>query len=105
MSVSIAMASSYSYGEMIEVRTEERLDRAAGKGPITGVTTGYPEIDRHLYHKGWGRRELSVLMAPAKGGKSTALIDFGISACTHVHRYNVPVRDPRSVREDHRGAS
>lgn len=80
---------SYSYGEMIEVRTEERLERAAGKGPVTGVTTGYPEIDRHLYHKGWGRRELSVLMAPAKGGKSTALIDFGISACTHIHRYNV----------------
>ena len=80
---------NYSYGDMIDVRTEERLDRAAGKGPLTGITTGHPEMDKRLYHKGWGRRELSVLMAPAKGGKSTALMDFGISACTHIHRYNV----------------
>lgn len=80
---------SYSYGEMIATRTQDRLDRAAGKGPVTGVTTGYPEIDRHLYHKGWGKRELSVLMGGAKAGKTTALIDFGISACTHVHRSNI----------------
>lgn len=79
----------YSYGEMIDARTTERLDRAAGKCPATGVTTGYPEIDKHLYHKGWGKRELSVLMGGAKAGKTTALIDFGISACTHIHRYNV----------------
>lgn len=79
----------YSYGDMIATRTQERLERAAGKGPVTGVTTGYPEIDKHLYHKGWGKRELSVLMGGAKAGKTTALIDFGISACTHIHKYNV----------------
>ena len=79
----------YSYGEMIDIRTEERLERAAGRGPLTGVTTGYPLIDKHLYHKGWGKRELSVLMGGAKAGKTTALIDFGISACTHIHRYNI----------------
>lgn len=79
----------YDYGAMIDVRTEERLDRAAGKLPPTGVTTGYPEIDKHLYHKGWGKRELSVLMGPAKSGKTTALIDFATAACGHVHRYNV----------------
>lgn len=79
----------YSYGGMIEARTKERLERVAGKLPSTGVTTGYPGIDKHLYHKGWGKRELSVLMGGAKAGKTTALIDFGISACTHVHRYNV----------------
>jgi replicative DNA helicase len=82
-------AGAYDYGEMIAVRTEERLDRAAGKLPPTGITTGYAEIDRHLYHKGWGKRELSVLMGGAKAGKTTALLDFGISACGHLHRYNV----------------
>lgn len=82
-------SDAYDYGEMIDVRTEERLDRAAGKLPATGITTGYPEIDKHLYHKGWGKRELSVLMGGAKAGKTTALIDFGISACGHIHRYNI----------------
>ena len=80
---------AYDYGEMIEARTEERLLRAAGKLEPTGITTGYEEIDKALYHRGWGRRELSVLMAPAKGGKSTALMDFGIAAAGSVSRYNV----------------
>ncbi|WP_323016505.1 DnaB-like helicase C-terminal domain-containing protein [Castellaniella sp.] len=80
---------SYDYTEMIESRTEERLLRAAGKLPPTGVTTGYPEIDRLLHQRGWGRKELSVLMGPAKGGKSTALLNFGIAATAAVQRYNV----------------
>lgn len=79
----------YNYGEMIESRTEERIDRAAGKMAPTGISTGYAAIDKHLYHKGWGRRELSVLMGGAKAGKTTALIDFGINAAGHLYRYNV----------------
>lgn len=79
----------YSYADMIDVRTEERIDRAAGKAAPTGISTGYPAIDKFLYHKGWGRRELSVLMGGAKAGKTTALIDFGIAAASHLHRYNV----------------
>jgi replicative DNA helicase len=82
-------AGLYKYGEMIETRTEERLDRAAGKLPPTGISTGYAGIDNHLYHKGWGRRELSVLMGGAKAGKTTALITFGINAAAHLYRYNV----------------
>lgn len=82
-------STGYDYGEMLEARTSERIDRAAGKLPPTGITTGFAEIDRVLYHKGWGKRELSVLMGPAKAGKTTALIDFGISACGHMNRYNV----------------
>lgn len=81
--------SAYSYGEMIGVRTEERLDRAAGKLAPTGITTGFPDIDKVLYHKGWGKRELSVLMGGPKSGKTTAMIDFGISACGNVMHYNV----------------
>lgn len=71
---------SYDYGEMIDSRTGERLDRAAGKLPPQGVTTGYAVLDEALYHKGWGKRELSVLLGGAKIGKTTALIDFGRNA-------------------------
>jgi replicative DNA helicase len=80
---------AYDYAAMIDVRTEERIDRAAGKLPPTGITTGFADIDKVLYHKGWGRRELSVIMGGAKAGKTTALLDFGISACGHINRYNV----------------
>jgi replicative DNA helicase len=80
---------AYDYGAEIESRTNLRKERAAGLLPPTGITTGYPEIDRVLYHKGWGRKELSVLMGAAKSGKTTALIDFGISACGSVKRHNV----------------
>jgi replicative DNA helicase len=80
---------AYDYGAMIEARTEERIDRAAGKLPPTGITTGFADIDRVLYHKGWGRRELSVIMGAAKAGKTTALLEFGISACGNINRYNV----------------
>lgn len=79
----------YSYGDMIDVRTEERVDKAAGKLAPTGISTGYPAIDKYLYHKGWGRRELSVLMGGAKAGKTTALIDFGVAAAGHMHKFNV----------------
>lgn len=82
-------SGAYNYGEMIDVRTEERIDRAAGKLPPTGITTGFADIDKVLYHKGWGRRELSVIMGGAKAGKTTALLDFGISACGNINRYNV----------------
>lgn len=80
---------SYDYGAMIDARTEKRVDKAAGKLDPTGISTGYPAFDKHLYHRGWGRRELSVLMGGAKAGKTTALIDFGINAAGHLHRYNV----------------
>lgn len=70
----------YDFGGALDARTGERLDRAAGKLPPDGITTGYPEIDSVLYHRGWGRRELTVLMGGAKAGKTTALIDFGLKA-------------------------
>lgn len=59
----------YEFGARISERTETRLDRKAGKLPPSGISTGFPDIDKHLYHKGWGKRELSVLMGGAKAGK------------------------------------
>lgn len=80
-----ADVGGYDYGEMLEYRTEERIAKASGLRPPTGITTGFPELDRHLYHRGWGRRELSVLMGPAKAGKTTALISFALEAARAGH--------------------
>lgn len=71
---------AYNYAETIALRTQERKDRAAGIRPPTGITTGYEILDNCLYHKGWGRKELSVLMGGPKAGKSMAMINFGINA-------------------------
>lgn len=70
----------YDYWDKITDRTEERMERAAGKLPPQGITTGNIRFDDLLYHKGWGRKELSIIMGGAKAGKTTALIGFGKAA-------------------------
>lgn len=70
----------YDYYERIEERTSERADRLAGKLPPTGITTGHRLIDDLLYHKGWGRKELSVILGGAKSGKTTFLINAAKAA-------------------------
>lgn len=73
-------AEGYSYADMLEARTKERALRASGAIAPNGITTGYPELDAYLYHKGWGRKEMSLLMGAAKSGKSMAMINFAINA-------------------------
>ncbi len=73
-------AGTYDYAEQMKMRTQERKDRLAGLRPPTGITTGIPVLDDYLYHKGWGRREMSVLMGGPKAGKSMAMISFGVNA-------------------------
>lgn len=70
----------YDYFQRIDERTAERADRKAGKLPPTGITTGHTMIDNLLYHRGWGKRELSVILGGAKSGKTTALINFAKAA-------------------------
>lgn len=70
----------YDYFDRINERTEARLDKAAGKVPPQGITTGHPKMDDVLYHRGWGKKELSVLMGGAKSGKTTAMIGFAKAA-------------------------
>jgi replicative DNA helicase len=77
---------AYDFALEAKNRTQDRKDRAAGIRPPTGITTGWPVIDDYLYHKGWGRRELSVIMGGPKAGKSMAMIDFGIGAIGHGYR-------------------
>lgn len=78
--------NAYDYGAMRELRTKERKDRAAGVLAPTGITTGFKVLDDCLYHKGWGRRELAVLMGGAKAGKSMGMISFGINAIAAGYR-------------------
>lgn len=74
------VAKSYDYFEEIDNRTQHRRDMAAGVLKPTGITTGYTELDKYLYHNGWGRKELSCVMGPAKSGKSAFMGDFGKNA-------------------------
>lgn len=60
---------AYDYFERIKERTEVRLEKASGKRPPQGITTGIPKMDEILYHRGWGRRELTTIMGGAKAGK------------------------------------
>jgi replicative DNA helicase len=54
---------------------------AAGTYLAGGITTGSPELDAKLTPwRGWGRKELSILMAPPKAGKTAAQIHFSLAA-------------------------
>ncbi|CAO3459914.1 hypothetical protein [Azospirillum argentinense] len=75
------------YLEDLDRRTTERLELAAGKIKKTGITTGVDELDKILYHGGWGRKELSCLMGGAKAGKSIGLGEFAMAAA--LAGYNV----------------
>lgn len=70
----------YDYYEEIDARTERREAIEKGEEVPTGITTGIRALDAVLYHKGWGRREMTLLMGGAKAGKSTALGEFSIAA-------------------------
>ncbi|SER29426.1 replicative DNA helicase [Faunimonas pinastri] len=71
---------AYDYWAEIENRTTERVDLAAGLIKPDGISTGIADLDKYLYHQGWGRKELSVLMGAAKAGKSMSLGEFGKNA-------------------------
>ncbi len=67
------------YWDEVDKRVAARMDKLRSHVK-TGITTGYKELDDELYHGGWGRKELSVLMGAAKSGKSIGLGQFGINA-------------------------
>jgi len=70
----------YDYWAEITSRTDQRLAKIAGTLKPTGVTTGYADLDKYLYHRGWGRKELTALMGAAKRGKSMGLGEFALAA-------------------------
>ncbi len=87
----------YDYFGEIDTRTNHRIAMAAGTIKPTGITTGFPDLDKHLYHRGWGRAELSAIMADAKFGKSMAIGDFAKSAA--MADYNVFIGSCEVSRE------
>lgn len=70
------------YGGTIVARTEVRKDLMSGMTKPKGIPTGIRELDNILFHKGWGRAELSCYMGGAKSGKTTALIDHAQAAAS-----------------------
>ncbi|MBO6511841.1 MAG: AAA family ATPase [Roseibium sp.] len=77
----------YDFWEQVEARTDVRKSIAAGTAKLDGITTGCEELDKRLYHHGWGRKELSLLMGAAKAGKSMGLGHF--AACANLAGYHV----------------
>lgn len=73
-------AGEYDYFDRIESRTLRRKQLGSGTFKHAGIPSGWPDFDKYLYHKGFGRKELFVFMAPAKGGKSIALWDCAKNA-------------------------
>lgn len=78
---------SYDYFARAPERTQTRKDRMSGKVPVTGIPSGYNDLDELLFHRGWGRKELSLYMAGPKSGKTMALIDHARAAS--FNGYNV----------------
>lgn len=76
---------AYDYFARIKERTDIRLEKASGIRPPQGITTGIPKMDDLLYHRGWGRKELTSIMGGAKAGKTTALINFARAAALAGH--------------------
>jgi replicative DNA helicase len=66
----------YDYWSEAESRTEFRRAVKSGEIKPLGISTGIPAIDKLLFHRGWGIKELTVFMAGAKKGKSFTLWDF-----------------------------
>ena len=75
-----AVVEDSDFWNDIEKRTQYRRDVEAGLITKRGITTGIPKLDKMLYHNGWGRKELSVIMGGAKKGKSTGLLHFSLAA-------------------------
>jgi len=70
----------YDFFKEIDSRTKRRVDVTKGLIKPDGITTGFHAFDDVLYHKGWGRKELTVLMGAAKSGKTTALCEYAVRA-------------------------
>lgn len=79
---------TYDYWQELDNRTDHRQAIKSGLIKPDGITTGCKELDDVLDpHKGWGREEVSLLMGPAKSGKSMGLAEF--AKCASLDGHNV----------------
>ena len=96
----------YDYFGRIHDRTAERLDAASGVRAPRGITTGVSKLDEKLFHKGWGRKELSSIMGGAKAGKSVSLVNFAKMASLRGHNVlHVTLEMSAKIVEDRLDAS
>lgn len=61
--------NAYDYYGSVINRTALRIEKETGVLPPQGITTGDRKLDSLLYHRGWGRKELTSIMGGAKSGK------------------------------------
>ena len=96
---------SVSFFSNIKDRVKARIARLSSPAS-RGITTGHREIDDLLYHKGWGRKELNILMGGAKSGKSMALQHFAINACKAGYQVlYITLENSKEVTQDRMDAS
>lgn len=77
----------YDYFDRARERQVIRIDKKLGKTAPTGITSGNRQLDTLLYHRGWGRKEMTLFMGGPKSGKTQALINFG--RCATYAGFNV----------------
>lgn len=70
-------SEAYDYFNEIDNRSDYREQVAKGLIKKRGLPLGVPQFDNLLHHKGFGYKELTVFMAAAKRGKTTAIWDIG----------------------------
>ena len=77
-----AIPSPAPYAYMSESNIESRSVRRERAATVrsTGILTGIPAMDGALAKGGWYRRELYVIMAPPKRGKTMSLLWFACFA-------------------------
>ena len=80
-------SGEYDYYAESLGRKSLRDDLRAGRVIYDGIPTGIDIMDTLLYHKGWGRKELTIIMGGAKSGKTTMMIDAARAAA--LSGYNV----------------
>jgi replicative DNA helicase len=91
----------YDFFDRIGERTTERLNIAAGGSPKTGITTGIKELDDLLKHRGWGRKEMSLLMGGAKSTKSFNLTSFaGAAVLAGYNTLLITLENSKEVQSD-----
>jgi len=79
-------SQSVNFADARSARTAKRKAQLAGSILVRGITTGFPDLDKFLTPwDGWGRKELAILMAPPKAGKTAGLIGFAANAAKAGH--------------------
>ena len=70
----------YDYFEGNDQRRDRRHAIVSGTIVPQGIPSGIRQLDEQLYHRGWGRTELTAIAGAAKAGKSMTCVTFAANA-------------------------